>query len=284
MNIILSPEFTESRKGLNCPLTMKCRSGLSEGEALNGSPSNFGCSVSDQPCCIDRTDAITSRPFTQPGSLSYRLERTCEPLETRQLRARSDLHAHLPNREIPKLVPFRSSTELYLLSFPVMIALRCIVSKNSAEDVANRAHHRNGLAIYRPTSLYDVCPFASPAINASVKATFTISRARAKIMKTQRLTSPDRKPFPNSPIQTSISPFFNFTCISPVPPGHSTSSKVFPWSLSANRRRGERKCSRCQPTRSFADIARVYFLMLVENIVLAGDVAGTISDLLGKIG
>ena len=51
-------------------------------------------------------------------------------------------------------------------------------------------------------------------------------------------------------MQRSISPAFNLTCISPVPPGHSTSSNVSPASLAANWRRGERKCSLCQPTRS----------------------------------
>jgi hypothetical protein len=57
-------------------------------------------------------------------------------------------------------------------------------------------------------------------------------------------------------MQRSISPSLSFTCISPVPPGHSTSSKVDPASFSASCSRGERKCSRCQPTLSFCDMVR----------------------------
>lgn len=52
-----------------------------------------------------------------------------------------------------------------------------------------------------------------------------------------------------SPMQRSISPFFSLTCISPVPPGHSTNSNVLPSSFAANCNKGERKCSLCHPTR-----------------------------------
>lgn len=53
-----------------------------------------------------------------------------------------------------------------------------------------------------------------PAIRASVRAT-------GRFRSVERL-----RRFPvatYSPIHTSISPAFNFACISPVPPGHSTS-------------------------------------------------------------
>ena len=53
------------------------------------------------------------------------------------LRRREDV-ARLPSREIPKLVPFRSSTELYLLSLPVTIALSIsIVSHKTPKSVQN---------------------------------------------------------------------------------------------------------------------------------------------------
>jgi len=55
-------------------------------------------------------------------------------------------------------------------------------------------------------------------------------------------------------MQRSISPSLSFTCISPVPPGHSTSSKVDFASFSARCSKGDKKCSRCQPTLSFCDM------------------------------
>lgn len=53
---------------------------------------------------------------------------------------------------MPNVVPFSSSMDLYFESLPVMIA------------------QRSGDEMYRPTSLYAVCPFARPAIRASVSA------------------------------------------------------------------------------------------------------------------
>lgn len=110
--------------------------------------------------------------------------------------------------------------------------------------------HLSGLAMYRPTNLYDVCPLAKPAINASVRAG---SHFSPKTVEQHCLMKSN-----SSPIHRSISPFFNLTCISPVPPGHSTSSKVLPSSCSASCRRGERKCSRCHPIRSLLDIVKDY--------------------------
>jgi hypothetical protein len=59
---------------------------------------------------------------------------------------------HLPNLEMPKVVPLRSSTELYLLSLPVMMALGCFC-QDTILRLALVTHHLSGLAMYRPTSL-----------------------------------------------------------------------------------------------------------------------------------
>ena len=68
----------------------------------------------------------------------------------------------------------------------------------------------------------------------------------------------------HAPIQRSISPSRSLTCISPVPPGHSTSSNVDPASFSASCSRGDKKCSLCQPTLSFCDMVR-YGAMLKKR-------------------
>lgn len=97
--------------------------------------------------------------------------------------------------------------------------------------------------MYRPTSLYAVWPFARPAISASVRADIS------HVPSCQHL---------DIPMHTSISPSRSLTCISPVPPGHSTSSNVDPASRSASCSKGERKCSRCQPTLSLEGIVAMH--------------------------
>lgn len=71
-------------------------------------------------------------PTPSPASRYGRQERTTRSRTI--VRMKADAHCritlerlgltHLPNLEMPKVVPLRSSTELYLLSLPVMMALR----------------------------------------------------------------------------------------------------------------------------------------------------------------
>lgn len=80
-------------------------------------------------------------------------------------------------------------------------------------------------------------------------------------------------------MHTSISSFLSLACMSPVPPGHSTSSIVLPASLATSWSRGERKCSRCQPTRRRRGAAILMVLLLKQRAdVGLDDVEATRAD------
>ena len=75
---------------------------------------------------------------------------------------------HLPCREIPSVVPFKSEISWNLDLTPVITALRDIC-KQPAEE-RRGMHQFSGVETKLPTNLYAWEPFAIPEINGSVRA------------------------------------------------------------------------------------------------------------------
>lgn len=101
----------------------------------------------------------------------------------------------LPKREIPKVVPLRSFTELYWLSLPVTIALCPNLSLIMIVDACLPSQGRRYISPYNLVRRLAVCQTRDESVGKRLELLLIILRFND----------------PGLPIQRSISPFFNLT-------------------------------------------------------------------------